>query len=105
MARYARRKGEGALLVALASGLTVREAAAQAHISEKTARRRVADTDFNRRGPELRADMMSRSLGKLSAGMTQAADTLCDLLTAQSEGIRLAAARGILEMHTDRKSK
>jgi hypothetical protein len=43
MAENGRRKGEAALLVALAAGMTVRDAAVAAGIGERTATRRVAD--------------------------------------------------------------
>ena len=54
MAENGRRKGDDALLLALASGQTVRAAG----IGERTATRRVADPDFRRRVGELRAEMV-----------------------------------------------
>jgi len=58
MAENGRRKGDAALLLALASGETVRDAARLAGIGERTATRRLADSTFRRRAVELRAEMM-----------------------------------------------
>lgn len=92
------RKGDTALMTALASGQTVRDAARSAGIGERTATRRVADPDFRRRVAELRAEMIGRALGQLADGMTEAAGTLRKLLAADGESVRLGAARSILEL-------
>jgi hypothetical protein len=92
------RRGDDALLLALASGQTVRDAASTAGIGERTATRRVADTDFRRRVGELRAEMVGRALGQLADGMTEAAGTLRALLSAEGESVRRGAARSILEL-------
>lgn len=93
-----RKKGDAALLLALASGQTVRDAAQAAGIGERTATRRVADPFFRRRVAELRAEMIGRALGQLADGMTEAAGTLRKLLAADGESVRLGAARSILEL-------
>jgi hypothetical protein len=46
----------------------------------------------------MRAEMVGRALGKMADGMTEAADTLRALLTAEGESVRLGAARSILEL-------
>jgi hypothetical protein len=46
--------GEEQLILALAAGATVREAAEQAGIGERTAHRRLADADFRRAVSEAR---------------------------------------------------
>jgi HEAT repeat protein len=97
MAENGRRKGEAALLVALAAGHTVRDAARLAGIGERTATRRMADPDFRRRLMEARSGMIQRALGKLADGSTKAVDTLRKLLKAKGENVRLGAARAILE--------
>src|SRR4051794_2343058 len=66
MADNGRQKGDEAL--ALASGQTLRAAAASAHVSERTAARRWADATFRRRVSELRAEMVSRALGRMADG-------------------------------------
>jgi hypothetical protein len=93
-----RKKGDTALLLGLASGQTVRDAARAAGIGERTATRRVADPDFRRRIAEMRAEMIGRALGQLADGMTEAASTLRGLLAAEGESVRLGAARSILEL-------
>jgi hypothetical protein len=98
MANSGRRKGDVALLVALASGQTVRDAAAAAGIGERTATRRAADPAFRRRVATVRAEMIDRATGQLADSMSAAARVLRQLLDAQSETVRLSAARSILEL-------
>ena len=98
MAGSGRRNADDALAVALASGRTVREAAAAAGIAERTATRRAADPAFRRTVTALRGEMVQRALGRMTDGMTEAADTLRALLLAESEAVRLGAARAIHEL-------
>jgi hypothetical protein len=67
-------------------------------VSERTATRRWADAGFRRRVGELRADMVTGALGRLANGMSEAAGVLRQLLTAQSEPVRLGACRALLEL-------
>jgi hypothetical protein len=98
MAENGRRKGETALLLALAAGQTVRDAAQTAGIGERTATRRVADLEFRRQISRLQAEMLSRAQGRLADAATEAADTFRTLLHAEAESVRLAAARAIPEL-------
>jgi hypothetical protein len=98
MAGCGRKKGDDALLLALAGGQTVRDAARAAGVGERTAGRRLAEPGFRRRVAELRAEMVQRALGKLTDALTEAADTLRQLLKAQAESVRLGAARSLLEL-------
>lgn len=98
MAENGRRKGDDALLLALASGQTVRDAARTAGVGERTATRRLADPAFARQVDALRAEMVRRALGKMADGMAEAADTLRQLLRAESESVRLGACRAALEL-------
>jgi hypothetical protein len=98
MADNGRKKGDLALLLAFAAGHTVRDAASLAGIGERTATRRIADPEYRRQITELRADMVQRALGKLVDAATQAVDTLRGLLAAESESVKLGAARSILEL-------
>ena len=101
MAENGRRKGDAALLLALASGETVREAARLAGIGERTATRRLADADFRRHIAELRGEMVSRAVGRLADGSTEAVAALRKLLDAGTPpAVRLGAARAILELGT-----
>jgi hypothetical protein len=98
MTENGRRKGETALLLALAGGQTVRDAARAAGIGERTAGRRLADPAFRLRVSAARAEMVAQALGRLAGAMTEAADTLRQLLGAEAESVRLSAARTILEL-------
>jgi len=98
VAHRGRRNADEALALALASEQTLRDAAQQAGIGERTATRRLADPAFRRRVSELRGDMVQRSLERMADGMTEAADVLRQLLAAQSESVHLGAARSLLEL-------
>jgi len=93
-----RARADETLALALARGLTLAAAAAEAHVSERTAQRRAADREFADRVVELRARLVETALGQLADGMAEAASTLRALLRADSESVRLGAARVLLEM-------
>jgi hypothetical protein len=86
------------LALELARGRTITEAASSAGISRKTVQRRLLDAHFRERVTELRQEMTRRALDKLILAQTGAADTLLALLDADSESVRLAAARLIVEL-------
>jgi hypothetical protein len=98
MADFGRRKRDAALLLALASGQTIRDAARLAGVGERTATRRMADPAYRHRVADLRAGMVERALGKMADGMADAADTLRRLLGADGESVQLGAARSLLEL-------
>src|SRR5262245_58634963 len=98
MAHRGRRNADEALALAVATGQTLRDAAQTAGVGERTAARRWSDPAFRCRVAELRADLVRRSLGRLADAMTEAADVLRCLLQAQSESVRLGAARSLLEL-------
>jgi hypothetical protein len=99
MSRNGRRNTDHQLLMALACGVTVENAARQAGISPATAYRRLADAAFRRRLQALRGDMVSRTAGTLTAAATEAVRTLLELLKSPaSAAVRLGAARAVLEM-------
>lgn len=94
-----RRKNEDALILALACGATVEAAARQCHISERTIYRWLRDPLFQKRLAQVRADMVDRAAGVLTAASLEATKTLLEL---QRPGIpapiRLGAAKAILEL-------
>lgn len=95
------RKSEAnreAVAVALASGKTARAAAAECGVGERTVGLWMADDVFRRRVGELRGEMVARAVGKMADGMADAADELRRLLAAESESVRLGAARSVLEL-------
>jgi hypothetical protein len=98
VAHRGRRNADEALALAVASGQTLRDAAAAAGIGERTATRRWADPAFRRRVGELRREMIGRALGRMAEGMADAAAKLRALLTAAPPAVQLGAARALLEL-------
>jgi hypothetical protein len=93
-----RKNADSGLALALAAGWTVTEAAKAAQISERTAHRRLEDHTFRRLVAEFRRQMVDAAVGKLANTSARAVKTLSNLLTAESESVRLGAARSILEL-------
>lgn len=97
MSHRGRSNADDLLVAALASGKSVKDAACEAGVSERTAFRRLEQTDFVRRVAELRGRMVESAAGRLAAAAGAACDRLTKLLNAESEGVQLGAARLILE--------
>jgi HEAT repeat protein len=95
-----RKNADDRLALELASGKTITEAAQLASVSERTAHRRLDDSSFRGRLKTLRAPMVDHATGRLANHSTRAVDTLAALLTAESETVRLGAARAIVELGT-----
>src|SRR5262245_40877934 len=94
-----RRNADEAFLTALACGATVENAAHSAGISSATAFRRLRDPAFRQRLQQVRADIVQRTAGALTAASTEAVKTLLELQKPSSPPtVRLGAARAILEM-------
>lgn len=99
MAGKGRHNADEQLLMALACGVTVENAARQAGISPRTAYRRLAEPDFRQRLQKMRGDMVSRTAGTLTAAASEAVRTLLELLkNPTSSAVRLGAARAVLEI-------
>ncbi|HEY7153831.1 MAG TPA: helix-turn-helix domain-containing protein [Gemmataceae bacterium] len=99
MANKPRKKVEDALLLALACGATVENAARQCGLSERTVYRRLGEPDFRQRLQQLRTDMIQRTAGALTAAATEAVRTLLELQKAAAPpAVRLGAARSVLEI-------
>jgi hypothetical protein len=98
VAHRGRRNADEALALGLATGQTLRAAAAAAGVAERTATRRWADPAFRRRVSELRGELVAQALGGVADGMADAAATLRALLGADRESVRLGAARALLEL-------
>ncbi len=86
-----------AIFVAIAAGQSAREVAKQHGISERTIRRWLCSPKAQRIISRYRSQITSTALGRLNEGLLAAADTLVDLLRAESEQTRLGAARTIIE--------
>jgi hypothetical protein len=97
------RRDDGRLLVALASGATIKRAAKVAGVSVATVMRRMDEEDFRRELARLRSEMVDRAIGRLAASMAAASTTLRRLLRASSETVRLGASRAIVELYVRAK--
>ncbi|MCR9209588.1 MAG: hypothetical protein NXI28_15255 [bacterium] len=85
------------LAVHVAAGLTVIAAADKVGCSESTAYHISGTKEFRARVNELRTEITSEAVGRLSHGATQAAETLIELLDAANEPtVRLQASKAIL---------
>jgi hypothetical protein len=96
--RLSPRQEQVALL--MASGNTEGQAAFQTGCGARTIRSWLRSSPaFSRRIADLRAQMTSAALGRLTASMCRAADTLDQLAaSAAAETVRLGASRAILEL-------
>lgn len=85
---------------AIARGMPAKLAVRLARVSERTARRRLQESDFRQLVLERRARFVDDAAGKLAATTRKAAHCPRELLDSSSDQIRLAAARAILEAAT-----
>lgn len=94
-----RKNADEALLMALACGATVENAARSAGVSPRTAHRRLADSAFQQRLQSLKADMVQRTASMLTAAGMESAKTLITLQDNSNPGaVRLGASRTVLEL-------
>jgi hypothetical protein len=89
-------KADLQLIVLLAAGYSVAEAAKETGISERTIYRRKREHDFAMAIGDARETMLDQTLGKLMALMGKGADVLGALLESENEKTRLLAAHRIL---------
>ena len=90
-------KSNDALIIALASGKTIVEAASASGVADRTVYRRLQDAAFRKLVSDARGEMMGQALGKLADAACRAVQTLEELLAAEAESVRLGSARTILE--------
>jgi hypothetical protein len=94
-----RKKAEDALLLALACGATVENAARQCGLSERTIYRRLREPAFRQRLGEVRTEMVQRTAALLTAASLGSVKTLLALQKDNHPaGVRLGAARAVLEL-------
>ena len=86
------------LALALASGTSIKDAAAEAGISRRTVERCLARLTFRQLVARLRGEMVATALGRLTDNMTRAADAVAALLDAPEPHIRLRAARTLMSL-------
>src|SRR4051812_8384746 len=91
--------GDELILVALASGQTAKRAANLAGVSERTVHRRLADPAFRARVQHARNLVVEQALGRLTDGMTAAANKLRILARkASTDAVRVAACKAVIEL-------
>ena len=99
MVKKQSKKAQDVLLLALACGASVEAAASQAGLSPRTVYRRLATPGFRSQLSGLRADLVQRATGMLSAATLEAVKTLISLQEATTPAaVRLGAARTIIEL-------
>ena len=98
MAGGDRSKADAALVAALAGGSTVEDAAATAGVGVATVYRRLQVPEFRAQIDDARAALIAAAVARLGAASTRAVTTLEGLLAADSEAVRLGAARSILDL-------
>ena len=97
--RGGRYTADNNLLMALACGATIENAARTAGLSQATVYNRLKDPEFQRRLQDIRSDMVKRTAGMLTAAAMEAVKTLLALQsTSTPPAVRLGAARAILEI-------
>src|SRR5437588_12703673 len=88
------RKGSEALVLALARGLSVRKAAEESGIAERTIWRRLKDPAFQAKISEARMATMRRTVGILTTVSAEAVKTLRGLMkSAASDAAKVNACR------------
>jgi hypothetical protein len=99
MPQNGRQNADDQLMLALACGAKLESAARQAGVSLRTAKRRAANPEFQRKITALRWDMVQRAVGMVTAAMAESVKTL---IVLQKETVpsssRLGAARTMLEI-------
>jgi hypothetical protein len=95
------KKVDQRLVLALAGGASVADAAVIAGMSKATAFRRMADPVFRARVEQAKTEMMAQAVGVLARVSTKAAGVLEALLDSPTEKVRLAAARSVLQIGAD----
>jgi hypothetical protein len=92
-----RRSADSTLVLALAAGMKVQDAARTAGVGEATVYRRLREDAFRQQVRDARAEMLTRGLGRLSDATVGAVETLCQLLRAEVDQVKLGAAKAILD--------
>jgi soluble lytic murein transglycosylase-like protein len=85
------------LILALASGDSVKDAARLANVSERTVYRRLRNESFAQRVKQARTSMLQQAVGRLAKAVPKASDVLDKLLDSRSERIRLQAAKAVMD--------
>jgi transposase-like protein len=86
------------LAIAVASGASISEVAAQAGIERSTIYRKLENPAFARRVAEFRDQLIQTALGRVADAMTRGADVLAQMLDSPQDHIRIRAARALISL-------
>ncbi len=95
------QRSDEIMAIAIANGANLCEAARAAGVCDKTAQRRWKEAEFRDWILELRAEIRCRGVGRLVQNMDAAITALFAGLSANSEAVRISAARAILRLGRD----
>jgi len=99
MAQNGRHRADETLLMALACGATVENAARAAGVGPRTVQRRLNAPEFRKRLQALRRDIAERSTGALIAARLESMKTFLALQHPTiPPAVRLGAARAVFEI-------
>src|SRR5262245_22865676 len=99
MASKGKKKAVESIQTALACGARVEATARTVGVSTGTSYRRLHEPDFCQRVQELRAEIMQRAAGAMTAASTEAVKTLIYLLKPEvPAAVRLGAAKAVIEL-------
>ena len=87
------------LAVAVAGGSSIKAAAVVVGCSEQTAYNISATPEFRQRVSEIRSEITTEAVGRLTIASTKAVDTLSELLNPEHEdSVRLQASKAVLTL-------
>jgi hypothetical protein len=96
-----RQQTDHVLLMALACGSSIENAAVKAGVGVHTVRRRLSSPEFAKKLRDMKAGMVQRTAAVLTAAASEAVKTLLELQAPTSPpAVRLNAARAIIELGT-----
>lgn len=84
--------------MAVASGVSVRDAAKQTRVSERSAYRWSREPEFRQSVHEIREQLCSQLTASLSQAAKLAIQTLEELMRTGSQGVQLGAAKATLDL-------
>ena len=94
------QRDESQLISELARVESIVRDARRTGFSGRTVRRRLEDVEFNEMVRQTRLEMVERAASRMAGAMEESVLTLRHLLTAESETVRLGAARSVIEIGT-----
>ncbi len=99
MLKRRRKEADHTLLVALACGSTIENAAIKAGVGQTTVVRRLSEPVFAKKLQDMKSGMVRRTAAILTAAASEAVKTLLELQSPNSPAaVRLNAARAIIEL-------